>query len=480
MFNSLRFRLIASYVFVVLVCLLFIGLSLLFFLRNGAVIERLDNLRLNEIARVSLGDFPPPADSSLESLQRYAVTLSTASGARILFADTSGQVKVDSAVLAGQAQPGDISQIERPPPNRPAPDNVRGTVRDSARRVWVLVARPAGPPGWYVVFAKQRTTPSEYLRENFLTPLTRAAAVGIALSVVMALLITQWVTRPLQRVSQAAGAIAQGDFDHTVPITGPTEVRSLARSFNNMIARVKTSQLTLRDFVANVSHELKTPLTSIQGFSTAILDGTASDPDAIRRAASVINEEVERMRRLVEGLLDLARLDVGQAALHRLPTDLAAVLRSIADKFSLRAAEKQITLRAEIDALPTVIADADRLAQVFTNLLDNAITHTPAGGRVTVAARANTGSGGVAITVTDSGGGIPADDLPRIFERFYRVDKSRAAGKGYGLGLAISKEIIQAHKGTITAESVQGLGTKFTVQLPAADSGDTTVARRKK
>jgi signal transduction histidine kinase len=353
-------------------------------------------------------------------------------------------------------------------------------VRDSARRVWVLVARPTGPPGWYVVFARQRTTPSEYLREYFLTPLTQAAAVGIALSVVMALLITQWVTRPLQKVSQAAGAIAQGDFDHTVPITGPTEVRSLARSFNNMIARVKTSQLTLRDFVANVSHELKTPLTSIQGFSAAILDGTASDPDAIRRAASVINEEAERMRRLVEGLLDLARLDAGQAALHRLPTDLAAVLRSIADKFSLRAAEKQITLRAEIDALPTVIADADRLAQVFSNLLDNAITHTPAGGRVTVAARANTGSGGVAVTVTDSGGGIPVDDLPRIFERFYRVDKSRAAGKGYGLGLAISKEIIQAHKGTITAESVQGLGTKFTVQLPAADSGDTTVSRRRK
>ncbi len=480
MFNSLRFRLIASYVFIVLVCLLFIGLSLLFFLRNGVVIERLDNLRLNEIARVSLRDLPPPTDSSLESLQRYAVVLSNASSARILFADASGQVKVDSAVLAGQAQPGDISKIERLPSSPPAPDNARATVRDSARRVWVLVARPAGPLGWFVVFAKQRTTPFEYLREYFLTPLTQAAAVGIALSVVMALLITQWVTRPLQRVSQAAGAIAQGDFDHTVPVTGPTEVRSLARSFNNMITRVKTSQLTLRDFVANVSHELKTPLTSIQGFSAAILDGTASDPDAIRRAASVINEEAERMRRLVEGLLDLARLDVGQAALHRLPTDLAAVLRSIADKFSLRAAEKQIMLRAEIDMLPTVIADADRLAQVFTNLLDNAITHTPAGGRVTVAARANTGSGGVAVTVTDSGGGIPADDLPRIFERFYRVDKSRAAGKGYGLGLAISKEIIQAHKGTITAESVQGLGTKFTVQLPAADSGDTTVARRKK
>jgi signal transduction histidine kinase len=480
MFNSLRFRLIASYVFVVLVCLLFIGLSLLFFLRNGVVIERLDNLRLNEIARVSLRDLPPPTDSSLESLQRYAVALSNASGARILFADASGQVKVDSAVLAGQVQPGDISKIERLPSNPPAPDNARTTVRDSARRVWVLVARPARPLGWYAVFAKQRTTPFEYLREYVLTPLTQAAAVGIALSVVMALLIAQWVTRPLQRVSQAAGAIAQGDFDHTVPVTGPTEVRSLARSFNNMITRVKTSQLTLRDFVANVSHELKTPLTSIQGFSTAILDGTASDPDAIRRAASVINEEAERMRRLVEGLLDLARLDVGQAALHRLPTDLAAVLRSIADKFSLRAAEKQITLRAEIDALPTVIADADRLAQVFTNLLDNAIRHTPAGGRVTVAARANTGSGGVVVTVTDSGGGIPADDLPRIFERFYRVDKSRAAGKGYGLGLAISKEIIQAHKGTITAESVQGLGTKFTVQLPAADSGDTTVARRKK
>src|SRR3990172_6859235 len=157
MFNSLRFRLIASYVLVVLVCLLFIGLSLLFFLRNGVVIERLDNLRLNEIARVSLRDLPPPADSSLESLQRYAVALSNASGARILFADASGQVKVDSAVLAGQVQPGDISKIERLPANPPAPDNARTTVPASARRVWVLVARPAGPLGWYAGFAKQRT-----------------------------------------------------------------------------------------------------------------------------------------------------------------------------------------------------------------------------------------------------------------------------------------------------------------------------------
>ena len=470
MFSSLRSRLIVSYIFVVLVCLLLVGLSLLFFIRSNAIVERLDYNRLTEVARTALRGQEPPRANNSDDLNRFALDVATANGTRVLLVNNAGRVKADSAVAAGEAVPGDIAQVEI------LPNAQRGVVRDSARQAWLFVSRPAGP-GLQILFATPRTLPLQFLQENFLTPILQAAAVGVVLSVVMALLIAQWVATPLQKASSAAVAIAQGKFDQTVPVSGPTEVKSLARSFNEMTARVNTSQQVRRDFVANVSHELKTPLTSIQGFSQAILDGAAADPEAVRRAATIINDEADRMRRSVEGLLDLARLDAGQAALQRAPTDLAAVLASIIEKLSLRAAEKQIILRAQIDPLPSMVADADRLAQVFANLLDNALKYTPNGG--TVMLTAQLGSGGAVVTVADTGSGIPAEDLPHIFERFYRVEKSKAAGRGYGLGLAITKEIVQAHGGAISVESVSGLGTKFTVRLPLAQSDDTTVARKR-
>lgn len=472
MFNSLRTRLIVSYILLLVVCLLIIGLSLLFFFRSSAAVERFDMAQL-EVARAAVRGSPPPLDATLQALSRYALDIARANDARVLFTDEAGRVLIDSAVLAGDAPSGDITRIERDA--RGAPN--RGTVRDSSRRLWIYLSQPGGQRGLQMIFARQRTLPINFLIDNLLTPLLQAAAIGVVLSLVMALLIAHSVTDPLRKLSRAAGEIARGNFDHTAPVGGPTEVRSLAHSFNEMIARVNASHKTLRDFVANVSHELKTPLTSIQGFSQAILDGAAGDPEAVRRSAHIVNDEADRMRRMVDGLLDLARLDAGQAALHRAPTDLAALLRSLSEKLSLRAAESKIALAAEIGPLPAMIADGDRLAQVFANLLDNALKHTPAGGRVTFAAQADASA--VVVTVTDTGRGIPAEDLPRIFERFYRVDKSRAAGRGYGLGLAISKEIVQAHGGTISAESVQGLGTKFTVRLPVAPGDDTTAIRRR-
>ncbi|MBI5291136.1 MAG: HAMP domain-containing histidine kinase [Chloroflexi bacterium] len=478
MLNSIRSRLFASYILVIFVCLFFIGVSLLFFLRSNSIVERLDYTRLTEAVRTAVRSGLPARTATLDDLKTYAARFAANEGIRVLFVDPTGAVLVDSAVLSGAVAAGDVPKVSGL--TLGGLELRRATVRDSSRQAWVLAYRAAGPSGWFVAFARPRTAPLDFLRDSLLAPLGQAAAVGIGLSVVLSLLITQWVTRPLQNVAKAASAIARGNFDQIAPVSGPTEVRSLAQSFNDMAGRVKGSQLAQSDFVANISHELKTPLTSIQGFSQAILDGAATEPEAVRRAARIINDETERMRRLVEGLLDLARLDAGQAAVNRAPTDLAAILRSTAEKLSLRAAESRVTLRTAIGPLPTLVADGDRLAQVFTNLLDNALRHTPAGGTVTLAAHVNNGAGGgVEITVTDTGTGIPAEDLPRIFERFYRVDKSRAATKGYGLGLTISKEIVQAHKGVISAESVVNLGTKFTVRLPAAQSTDTTVVRRK-
>ncbi|MBI4315953.1 MAG: HAMP domain-containing protein, partial [Chloroflexi bacterium] len=401
MLNSIRSRLFASYILVIFVCLFFIGVSLLFFLRSNSIVERLDYTRLTEAVRTAVRSGLPARTATLDDLKTYAARFAANEGIRVLFVDPTGAVMVDSAVLSGAVAAGDVPKVSGL--TLGGLELRRATVRDSSRQAWVLAYRAAGPSGWFVAFARPRTAPLDFLRDSLLAPLGQAAAVGIGLSVVLSLLITQWVTRPLQNVAKAASAIARGNFDQIAPVSGPTEVRSLAQSFNDMAGRVKGSQLAQSDFVANISHELKTPLTSIQGFSQAILDGAATEPEAVRRAARIINDETERMRRLVEGLLDLARLDAGQAAVNRAPTDLAAILRSTAEKLSLRAAESRVTLRTAIGPLPTLVADGDRLAQVFTNLLDNALRHTPAGGTVTLAAHVNNGAGGgVEITVTDT------------------------------------------------------------------------------
>jgi signal transduction histidine kinase len=471
MFNSLRFRLIVSYILILLICLLLIGLSLTFFLRSSIVIDRLDFVQLTETRTTILRRFALPSANSTDVLARYAASAAKASDVRVLFADKSGKVIVDSAVLAGTVNANDIEQVENP--------NAvleRGFLRDSSRQIWVFVTQPIESSGLYFVLAKPRTTPLELLNQTVLLPLAQAAIVGVVLSIIMAFLISYWVASPLQKAAKVASTIGTGEFDQNVPESGPDEVRSLAHSFNDMIARVKVSQQAQRDFVANISHELRTPLTSIQGFSQAIIDGTASDPDAVRRSATVIHDEAGRMSRLVDGLLDLARLDAVPSSLNRTPLDLAQLLNSLVEKLTLRANEKKITMKVRVDPLPTMIADTDRLSQVFTNLIENAIKYSPEGGTVVLAARS--GSGEAIVSVADSGGGIPAEDLPRIFERFYRVDKARA-GKGYGLGLAITKDIVQAHGGSIRVESALGSGTRFTVRLPAASSDDTTVVGKR-
>jgi signal transduction histidine kinase len=274
--------------------------------------------------------------------------------------------------------------------------------------------------------------------------------------------------------------MAEGDYDQQLPLSGPAEVQELAASFNRMARQVKSGRQAQRDFVANVSHDLKTPLTSIQGFSQAILDGTAADPEAARRAAGIIHDEAGRMRRMADDLLLLARMDAGELQLDRQAVDLVPLLASCVTRLEPRAQDGGIALNLDTppSGLPPITGDGDRLVQLFTNLLDNALKHTPAGGRVTVTASASGDQ--VVVAVADTGPGIPADELARVFERFYQVDKSRARTQapGVGLGLAICKELAEAHGGRIAAESVVGVGTKFSVTLPTADAAPTVARRR--
>ncbi|WP_274651685.1 ATP-binding protein [Paenibacillus humicola] len=228
-----------------------------------------------------------------------------------------------------------------------------------------------------------------------------------------------------------------------------------------------------RDFVANVSHEIRTPLSMLQGYSEALIDDIAASPEERREIAQVILDESLRMGRLVKDLLDLARMEAGHFEMKFVRTDLEALLRRVHRKFLVYAKERGIRLECELAQKPLVLeaADEDRLEQVLTNLLDNALRHTPEGAQIKISGRAVTLDRRpfIELKVQDEGQGIPAEDLPYIFERFYKADKARtraATSGGTGLGLAIVKSIVEAHHGRIRAESVIGTGTTFTLLLP--------------
>lgn len=389
-------------------------------------------------------------------------------------------------VIAGSNDELDGQQFEQLAlgPSAPARWPVRDERRSIAGQRLLFVAEPVYSSvqtgqrvATHVQILAEPFRPVRFALGDLLPRLVWAGAVALALSVVVAALMAYSIARPLGRIAQAAEEIAAGNYEQQLDISAPTEVGRLARSFNSMASKVRATLQSQRDLVANVSHELKTPLTSIQGFSQALLDGTASDEPARQRAASIIHEEAGRMRRQVDDLLDLARLEAGQVSMAREPLDIGELLRGCASRFAPQLKEAGVALEIEVPpAVGQVVGDADRLGQVFGNLLDNAVRHARdaiTGGRVVLQAERQECV--VRCSVSDNGPGIPAQDLDRVFERFYQVDKSRARRggssslnkkAGSGLGLAIVQEIVQTHSGRIWVESVEGLGTRFTVELP--------------
>jgi two-component system sensor histidine kinase ResE len=232
-----------------------------------------------------------------------------------------------------------------------------------------------------------------------------------------------------------------------------------------MTEQVKQSQLQLRHFVADVSHELKSPLTAIQGFSQALIDGTANDEQTRAKAADIINTESKRMRRQVDELLDLSRMQSGQFKMTLETINISELLKHCHDIFEVQAKEKGIQLKIALENPLLVSGDNDRLEQLFCNLLDNAVKNTPAGGKEQTIAR-KTADGFIEVKVSDEGPGIHPEHLPFVFERFYQVTGVRT---GVGLGLTIAREIVRAHGGTIEARSEPGEGAQFIVRLPAVN-----------
>ena len=329
-----------------------------------------------------------------------------------------------------------------------------------------------------VVVARPPATLGESLGD-LMPRLLFSGLIGVAAALVLGFAFSQSVAAPLRNIARAARSVARGNYRQRVPATGPREVRDLAANFNRMTGEVQRSQQTLRDFLANISHELKTPLTSIRGFSEALLDGTIDDREGIERSARIISDESNRVLRLVQELLDLSRIESGQVSMEQDTIDLRELFDHVNEVFALRAEEGDVGLEFTVNGTAKIAGDFDRLEQVMNNLLDNALRYTPQGGRVRVACR-DLQPGTLQVTVSDTGPGIPSNDLPHLFERFYRSKASEngSTRKGYGLGLAITREIVRAHGGEIWATSEAGAGTTFVFTLPTAGRAAQQAAAR--
>ncbi|GMR10378.1 MAG: HAMP domain-containing sensor histidine kinase [Anaerolineae bacterium] len=469
MFRSLRSRLLLTHMLVSALVLIIVAASLLVFLINSRQVDRQTTARLSGAADLV-------AERGARVLKFLGSDRLNAAFRNLGVPNARGMIVGPEGEILTDTRPG----VEPPPAEvigqATSADGVSHGGYGGLFNRWLYVAQPLGD-GRSLLLLAPRPSPVAAVGQELLLPLIlRASLVALAASVVLAWLISRWVSAPLRNTAEAARSVAAGDYDQRLAPSGPDEAHSLATSFNEMVQQVQGSQQAMRDFVANVSHELRTPLTSIQGYAQAILDGTASD---VQNAAGVIYDESDRLGRLVEELLDLARMDTGQAPLERRPVDLGAILAAIVERFKLKAARKNIQIQNHVNSIPSLIGDGDRLAQVFTNLIDNALKHTPEGGQVRLKTEGS--SGWVSVHVYDTGPGIPPEELSRIFERFYQLDKARSASgpRGAGLGLAISREIVEAHGGSLQAKSVVGRGSRFTVRLPIVQPDDETLARQR-
>jgi len=439
MLRSLRSKLIVAFAFIIFVCLLSAGTAFVLFLRDHEIQqarERVGRLAEPLALEVTYLEWVGlTAEEIRPVLDDYAERLNV----RLLLVDkATSQVVADTG---GRLLGKTLQEFE---------SSSAGTEKVGSIWVWQIRFREYGEN--LVMFTPlDRVTGSESPNPSLLSRFRTVVAVPEED------ITSAWLDI-LPRLS-IAGSIA------LVISVAIAFILSLATAFNSMAQEVNRSQRTLRQFLADASHELRTPLTSIQGFSQAMAEGTIETPQELADSARIINDEAQRMRALVDDLLYLSQIETGQAVIQKEPLDLEDLLRTCVERFERQAQEKGLKIQVDVPPLSSLEGDVRRLEQVFSNLLDNAVRHTPQEGTVTL--RAEESDAAVRVAVHNTGSLIPEDDLPHVFERFYQVNRSATEGHT-GLGLAIASEVVQAHGGSISARSAEQEGTEFTVTLPLA------------
>ena len=476
LFSSLQFRMALGFVFALAIALVLIGLAT--GVVAGKQTQRFERDRESaQVARVQrfISDYYADRGDWSSNRARLQETLEHASsvaGTRIVVYDVGGNVVADSHASVSRSDDGEVG-LDGDSGVGGDSDRNSGR-RKNVRRFPVLQGHGRGNQevGTFTVLS---VFPEAGPPQDFDDPVAARIAGGVnrsllwagigaaALGTVLVWLLSRHTLAPLQSLGEAARRLGRGDLSQRAEAAGPREIQQLAHSFNTMASGLEDAERQRRNLTADVAHELRTPLSNIQGYLEAIRDGVVQPtPDTI----DTIHGQALHLSRLVDDLRLLAQVESGDLQLQLSQVRPGELLQSSVDAVRLRANAKAVALTLDTDAgLPALEVDGARVSQVIGNLLENAITHTPEGGTVTVSARA--AEGHVVISVSDTGHGIAPDDLSRVFDRFYRADPSRSRNTGgSGLGLTIARRVVEAHGGTIEAESVVGEGSRFTVRFP--------------
>lgn len=402
-------------------------------------------------------------------------------GVRILLVDQrDGAVMEDSgATLRGKRfdlpdfgppKPGTLSNFK----------SWRGSTPDT--RDLTFFAAYFGPTGRAFTLGRQPSDPGANLITIVAVPrqtvarawlgllpgLAWAGLAALALSALMAVLLSRSIARPVVALTRASEEMARGNFDQEVALNRPDEIGRLAAAFNAMAREVGRSYLQTRALIANVSHDLKTPLTSILGFAQALKDGAAESPEQVVELGGIIHEEAGRILAIVEDLLYLSQIEAGEVVLQRVPVDVRELAQRSLRRMEPAARDRAVSVQVDVPADLWVLGDSGKLERILDNLLDNARKYAPSGGRIVLtAAGAGLGPNQVSIRVFNSGSYIPPGEIERVFDRFYRSDPSRRTAEGgTGLGLAIVRDLVRLQHGSISVQSDRSTGTTFEVRLP--------------
>jgi two-component system, OmpR family, sensor histidine kinase BaeS len=387
---------------------------------------------------------PPPPDDSMQFDRRQFPR-----DRRSLFglADASGLVliSVNRDYPAGASLPEDVVMAGK-------------AIQVNGKTVGTILTAPQQP----------NLNPAESLFLQRTTQALVLATIGaLVVALTIGILLARELTRPLQALTHAAQNIAKGDLDQQVKVTSKDEIGQLAQAFNRMSQEVARENQLRRQMTADIAHDLRTPLTVIAGYIESMRDGILQPTN---QRFDLIYSEIERLQHLVTDLRMLSQVDAGELPLHPQKISPIHIIERSAELFNHHAQQQDVTLLVEPDGTtPAIFVDEARIMQVMDNLISNALRYTPAGGKIILSAKEIQEK--VDITVKDTGAGISSEELPLIFDRFHRGDKSRNAETGQsGLGLSIVKALVEAHKGRVWAESTQGEGTAFHIEFPSAAS----------
>ena len=483
MLGSLRARLIVSFAVVVGLAVFLAGAGALFLLRDNQQSDARERYgRLTEPLTFGLAALTSEG-KPLSEIETFVQQRANEYGARIILLDQDQVVIYDteSSALVGRYVLAFEGTEVRHDESRGLRYQYVDFDAEDDLTLFTSEERPseagtfASPQYVAMIAIEQNKLAAAWL--ELVPRLALAGLIALTVSFIVSYFISRSISGPLARITAASKQMAQGDYDVYIPIKGQDEVGRLSEAFNQMAKEVSNSQRTMRDLLANVSHELKTPLTSIQGFSQAILDGVVTEDEDVKEYSRLVYDEAQRMRGLVDDLLLLSQIESGQVAMEHKRISLQPLLEHTLERFQWSIKEAGIASGVSLDRLPEIVGDPRRLEQVFSNLIQNAVRHTPPGGIITISGSPGP-VGSVNISVHNTGSFIEKDDLTRVFERFYQVDRARTRkGGSSGLGLSIVKEIVEAHGGTVRAVSSEDAGTEFIVTLPGLRS---TEARQRR